>query len=203
MSEDWLDERIRRSAAEYHRPPAAPRDAMWEAIAAARERRRSRRPIAWAAWTVGIAATLVLGIGIGRWTDRRPGPATPAVTAPGLAYRVAAAQYLTRTEALLTGFQVESRGSVARGDGQFAAQAADLLATTRLMLDSPAAQDIRLKSLLEDLELVLAQIAQLPQGGDREDMRLINQGLDQHSVLLRLRTTLPAVPLPLRTQGAL
>jgi len=116
---------------------------------------------------------------------------------------VAAAQYLTRTEALLTGFQVESRGSVARGDGQFAAQAADLLATTRLMLDSPAAQDIRLKGLLEDLELVLAQIAQLPQGGDREDMRLINQGLDQHSVLLRLRTTLPAVPVPLRTQGAL
>ncbi len=203
MREDWLDERIRMAAAEYHRPPAAPRDAMWEAIAAARQRRRSRRPVAWAAWTVGIAATLVLGIGIGRWTDRRPGTATPAVTAPGLAYRVAAAQYLTRTEALLTGFQVESRGSVARGDGQFAAQAADLLATTRLMLDSPAAQDIRLKGLLEDLELVLAQIAQLPQGGDREDMRLINQGLDQHSVLLRLRTTLPAVPVPLRTQGAL
>ena len=203
MPEDWLAERIRRAAAEYHRPPAAPRDAMWQAIAAARQRRRARRPVAWAAWTVGIAATLVLGIGIGRWTDRRPGPATPAVTAPGLAYRVAAAQYLTRTEALLTGFQVESRGSVARGDGQFAAQAADLLATTRLMLDSPAAQDIRLKGLLEDLELVLAQIAQLPQGGDREDMRLINQGLDQHSVLLRLRTTLPAVPVPLRTQGAL
>jgi len=203
MREDWLDERIRMAAAEYHRPPAAPRDAMWEVIAAARQRRRSRRPVAWAAWTVGIAATLVLGIGIGRWTDRRPGTATPAVTAPGLAYRVAAAQYLTRTEALLTGFQVESRGSVARGDGQFAAQAADLLATTRLMLDSPAAQDIRLKGLLEDLELVLAQIAQLPQGGDREDMRLINQGLDQHSVLLRLRTTLPAVPVPLRTQGAL
>ncbi len=203
MPEDWLDERIRRAAAEYHRPPVAPRDAMWQAITAARQRRRARRPVAWAAWTVGIAATLVLGIGIGRWTDRRPGPATPAVTAPGLAYRVAAAQYLTRTEALLTGFQVESRGSVARGDGQFAAQAADLRATTRLMLDSPAGQDIRLKGLLEDLELVLAQIAQLSYGGDREDVRLINQGLDQHSVLLRLRTTLPAVPVPLRTQGAL
>src|SRR5437588_10584145 len=35
-------------------------------------------------------------------------------------------------------------------------RSSDLLGTTRLMLDSPAAQDGRLKGLLEDLELVLA-----------------------------------------------
>src|SRR2546426_3260519 len=56
------------------------------------------------------------------------------------------------------------------------------LTTTRLMLDSPAARDPRLKSLLEDLELVLAQIAQLSSRGEREDVQLINQGLDQRSV---------------------
>ena len=71
------------------------------------------------------------------------------------------------------------------------------------MLDSPAAQDARLKGLLEDLELVLAQIAQLPSSGDREGVRSINQGLDQRSVLLRLRTANPAGPGPVRTQGAL
>jgi len=73
------------------------------------------------------------------------------------------------------------------------------------MLDSPAAQDARLKGLLEDLELVLAQISQLPSGGggDREDVQSINQGLDQRSVLLRLRTANPAGPGPVRTQGAL
>src|SRR2546430_14549140 len=86
---------------------------------------------------------------------------------------------------------------------QFSRQARDLLATTRLMLDSPAAKDARLKGLLEDLELVLAQIAQLPASGDREDVQSINQGLDQRSVLLRLRTANPAGPGPVRTQGAL
>src|SRR6266702_5415720 len=75
--------------------------------------------------------------------------------------------------------------------------------TTRLMLDSPAANDARLKSLLEDLELLLAQIAQLPASGDREDVQLINQGLEQRSVLLRLRTANPAGPGPVRAQGAL
>ena len=114
---------------------------------------------------------------------------------------MAAAQYLSRTEALLTGFRSEAR--TGRIDLQFAGQARDLLTTTRLMLDSPAAADPRLKSLLEDLELVLAQIAQVPQGSDRADLQLINQGLEQRSVLLRLRTANPAGPGPVRAQGAL
>jgi hypothetical protein len=114
---------------------------------------------------------------------------------------VAAAQYLSRTETLLTGFRTEARAGMP--DAQFAAQARDLLATTRLMLDSPASQDARLKSLLEDLELVLAQISQLPARGDSEGVQLINQGLEQRSVLLRLRSAVPAGPGPVRTQGAL
>ena len=73
----------------------------------------------------------------------------------------------------------------------------------RLMLGSPAARDARLKGLLEDLELVLAQIAQLPASSDRDDVQSINQGLEQRSVLLRLRTANPAGPGPVRTQGAL
>jgi hypothetical protein len=86
---------------------------------------------------------------------------------------------------------------------QFARQARDLLGTTRLILDCPAGQDPRLKGLLEDLEGVLAQIAQLPARGDREDVQLINQGLEQRNVLLRLRTANPSGPGPVRSQGAL
>ncbi len=71
------------------------------------------------------------------------------------------------------------------------------------MLDSPAARDVRLKGLLEDLELVLAQIAQLPASGDREGVQLITQGLEQRSVLLRLRTASPSGLGAARTQGAL
>jgi len=70
------------------------------------------------------------------------------------------------------------------------------------MMDSPAARDPRLKSLLEDLEVVLAQIAQVPAGRAGEDVDLITQGIEQRSVLLRLQTAVPAGP-GARAQGAL
>ncbi|HEX9578806.1 MAG TPA: hypothetical protein VF993_13720, partial [Myxococcales bacterium] len=188
--------------------PATPREELWARIAAARDARRRRtlalRP--WLRWGVGIAAVLVIGIGIGRWTARGTRGGSPAVAAgdqASLAYRVAAAQYLNRTEALLTGFRTEAGAGGGAPDAQFAAQARELLATTRLMLDSPAANDPRLKGLLDDLELVLAQIAQLRSSGDREDVQLIQQGLEQRSVLLRLRSAIPAGPGPVRTQGVL
>ena len=210
MTEHRFEERLRQAAQDYHRPPATPREELWRRIEAARAARRRRVSGFRSAlrWGMGIAAVLALGIGIGRWSaheresSRSPALATGAEQAPTLAYRVAAAQHLTRTEALLTGFRTETR---ARGapTAQFSTQARDLLATTRLLLDSPAAQDTRLKSLLEDLELVLAQIAQLRATGDREDVQSINHGLDQRSVMLRLRTANPAGPGPVRTQGAL
>jgi hypothetical protein len=212
MMDDRFEERLREAAQDYHRPPDPPREEMWRRIAAARAARKRQVIVLRPAlrWGVGIAAVLALGVAIGRWSVRGgESPSSPTVAAgtyqaPTLAYRVAAAQYLTRTEALLTGFRAESRRPSVPA-AQFATQARDLLATTRLILDSPAAADTRLKGLLEDLELVLAQIAQLPSGGggDREDVQSINQGLDQRSVLLRLRTANPAGPGPVRTQGAL
>ena len=208
MTGDRFERLVRDAAQDYHRPPETPREEMWRRIVAARARRRQHVLVqhGWLHWGLGIAAVLALGIGIGRWTARGPqGAETTAGRVPNepgtLAYRVAAAQYLSRTEALLTGFRTEARPSTP--DAQFAAQARDLLTTTRLMLDSPAARDDRLKALLEDLELVLAQIAQLPAGGDKEDVQLITQGLDERSVLLRLRTAIPAGPGPVRMQGAL
>jgi hypothetical protein len=152
---------------------------------------------------VGIAAVLALGIAIGRFSagsGTADGRASDRDS--GLAYRLAAAQYLTRTETLLTGFRTETRAGEPAAT-QFAAQARDLLGTTRLMLDSPAAADVRLRALLEDLELVLAQIAQLPARGDREDLQVITHALEQRSVLLRLRSASSPAPDPGRAQGAL
>jgi hypothetical protein len=209
MTDDRFERMLREAAQDYHRPPATPREEIWHRIAAERAARRRRaialRPLL--RWGVGIAAVLVLGVAIGRWSVGGPDAgrttaASRADRAPTLAYRVAAAQYLTRTEALLTGFRAQTQSSGVP-IAQLSAQARDLLSTTRLMLDSPAAKDARLKSLLEDLELVLAEIAQLPANGDREDVQQINQGLAQRSVLLRLRTANPAGPGPVRTQGAL
>ena len=181
---------------------------MWKRIEEARRNQHVIEIRPWMRWALAAAAVLVIGIGIGRWTAHPPGANAPVVASADsvrsdVAYQVAAQQYLTRTEVLLTDFRAQSaRGQL---DPQFVAAARDLLTTTRLMLDSPAANDPRLQPLLEDLELVLAQITQLPaEPGRKNEMDLINQGLNQHSVLTRLRTATPAIPagpVPVRAQG--
>ena len=203
--DDRLRERLLDAARDYHAPRPTPREEMWTAIVAERQRRRAaRRVTVPLRWGLALAAVLVLGIAIGRQTMTGRGPSASGATGvpSDVAYQVAAAQYLSRTEVLLTDFRATSRSG--RLDPQFLAAARDLLATTRLMLDSPAAHDPHLKNLLEDLELVLAQITQLPtEPGRKNEMDLINRGMDQHSVLSRLRTATPAGPAPTRAQGAL
>lgn len=201
MTGDRFEERLQEAARDYHVPPATPRDEMWQAIAARRaaERRGAVRP--WMRWGVGVAAILVLGIAIGRFTAPTRdvavvvnGAADPGTS--GTIYRVAATQYLSRTEAFLTGFRADAgRG---RLDAGFRASARELLTATRLLLDSPAGDDVRLRALLEDLELVLAQVARYERG---DDTQFIDQGLDQRGVLLRLRAEIPAGPSG--AQGAL
>jgi len=201
--EDKFAEWLQHAAKTYHAPRPTPRDEMWTRIEAARIRRV--RP--WMRWTLAAAAVLLLGIGIGRWTaqQRTGGPAgTPVASADtssrDMVYQVAATQYLSRTETFLTGFRADLRAG--RADTRFPGQARDLLTTTRLLLDSPAADDPRMRGLLEDLELVLVQISQLPAARQRHDTDLITQGMDQRSVLPKLRSAIPAGPVPVRTQGA-
>lgn len=199
----WLREQSRS----YNAPRGTPREEMWARI---QDARRATPVIAlrpWARWALAAAAMLVLGIGIGRWTATdQDGPAAGAVAAngaslanPDVAYSVAATEYLSRTEAFLTGFRADLR------DGQlsprFGGQARELLSTTRLMLDSPAADNPRLRLLLQDLELVLVQIAQLEGGDASPDADLITQGMDQSSVLPKLRSAIPAGPVPVRIEG--
>ncbi len=121
-------------------------------------------------------------------------PATNGRAANGSIYRFAAAQTLGQAELLLTSFRAETRarGSV---DPQVAEWAGDVLASTRLLLDSPAGRDPKTRALLEDVELVLAQIVQLraaPAGAARGDADLIDHALQQRDLLPRLRTAMPA-----------
>ena len=202
MSDDRFEKLLRDAARDYHRPPETPRDEIWVAIEMERRRRPASRVLGlrppWR-WGLGMAAVLLLGVAIGWWLrppKQTMGPLLPPTAAAGaagdVAYQLAAAQYLNRIEALLTGFRADTRSG--RLDMQFVAQARELLSSTRLLLESPAGQDARLKPLLEDLELVLAQIALLPAMRDRADVELINQGIDQRNVLTRLRTAIPASP---------
>lgn len=204
--EHWLKESVKS----YHSPLPTPREEMWKRIESARSQRRVVALRPWLRWAVAAAAVLVVGIGIGRWSVQQRAAGTPSVVASAdtarqdVAYELAAQQYLSRTEVLLTDFRAQSAGG--QIDPQFVASARDLLATTRLMLDSPAARDQRLRSLLEDLELVLAQITQLTaEPGRKTEMDFINQGMNQRSVLTRLRTATPAGPGAgsMRAEGAL
>jgi hypothetical protein len=222
MLDDRLDDLLRDTAREYNEPPETPRDAMWERIVAERAEKtektektetsvtplrplRHLRPLRWAA---GIAALLALGIGLGRLSVPAPAPVAapvPVATQPvprssAAAYQLTTTEHLSQSEAFLTLFRASLRGN--GGNEQLAAATArQLLATNRLLLDSPAAKDGKTRLLLQDLELVLAEIAQLSPQSRSRDLDLITQGLERGGVMSRLRTAVPSGPST--TQGAL
>lgn len=89
MSDDKFEEFLQREARGYNAPPpSVPRDEMWRAISAARGSRpggvtpiTSRKPrLRYTPW-IGMAATLLVGIGIGRFALQRGGESGPVVTA--------------------------------------------------------------------------------------------------------------------------
>jgi hypothetical protein len=201
--EDFVKARIQ----ELDPLPHIPREEMWVRIEAARRFRRPRGPALprWTRWAVGLAAMLAVGIGIGRFSaswgtsssDDQAAVITQdpegAASGTALAYRVAALQELGRAEVLLTSV---STGTV---DPQVAEWARDLLISTQLLLDSPAARDPRLAQLLEDVELLLVQIASSAKTIDQTELNLIQRGIEQTDVLPRLRATLPAGSTPAGT----
>jgi hypothetical protein len=223
MLDDRFDDLLRDSASEYNNPPETPREEMWAAIRAERAEKtektektekgpdwilpfrplRHLRPFRLAA---GIAALLALGIGLGRLTLKKPEPvpapvsvATETPRTRGTAYQIATTEHLSQSEAFLTLFRASLRSG---GNERLAsATARQLLATNRLLLDSPAAGDAKTRLLLQDLELVLAEIAQLSPQPRPRDLDLITDGLEQGGVLSRLRTAVPSGASS--TQGAL
>jgi hypothetical protein len=208
MLDDRLDDQLRDAAKDYNDPPETPRDAIWERIVAERaERSKPPRPLRPLRWAAGIAAVLALGIGLGRLSINTAPPVTapaPVATATtprvsNAAYQVATAEHLSQSEAFLTLFRASVRQG---GNEQLAsATARQLLATNRLLLDSPAANDGKTRLLLQDLELVLAEIAQLALQPRSRDLDLITEGLERGGVMSRLRTAVPSGPST--TQGAL
>jgi hypothetical protein len=207
MTDDQLDERIRGAAREYNAPPQTPREEMWARIAASRPGRVAEPRVIplrrwrwrWAGLAAAAAAILAVGVGIGRVSVAPEVSVWEAPSTKGTAYRLAAQEHLGQSEAFLTLFRASLRQP---GDHRLAAASArQLLATNRLLLDSPAAVDPKTRLLLEDLELVLAEIAQLSPSSRAEDLELIREGIEQGDVMPRLRTAVPAGSAP--TQGVL
>ena len=124
-----------------------------------------------------ITATLVIGIGLGRFSTTTKHDATPATqtvaaigsvapvrsdTSFDAPYNVEASQYLGQTAALLIALPSETRSG--HPDDKFVGRGGGSADATRLLLDSPAANDNQMRALLEDLELVLAQVVRLQNG---------------------------------------
>ena len=170
----------------------------------------SRRGEVWI-WPTAIAAALLIGVGVDRYVLTSPSRTThvasvPARTSPGTnnndsassdpsrLYHVAAVQTLTQAEALLTAYRstdMATRNPAAAK--QLRAWGREVLSSTRLLLDSPAGDDPQLRSLLDDVELVLVQIIRLSGSPpDSTERALINGAMRDHDLLPRIRTAVPA-----------
>lgn len=195
MTEERFGQQVGGMIREFDPVPDTPVEEIWMGVQAARRNRRPQ-PLAWRrpslVWALSVAATLVLGIAIGRSWTPQPGTMTTdsLASASGAEleappeFRMAAADYLASTQALLTAFPSGAR----EGRGQeVAAWARQLLLDTRLLMDSPAAVDPQLHPLLSDLELVLAQIAAIRVEDEPSEIELIEDGIQQNRVLARLR----------------
>ena len=204
MNEDEkFNEYLHEMLDEMPAVPETPREAMWARIDEQRRERRgqatrfrrSRHPLVWG---IGLAAMLAIGIGLGRVSlgangedGTSPTAAAPAADDPALLpYRLAAQQHLTRSEALLTAYV---RDVQAGRTQEVARWAQDLLTNTRLLRDSPAAQDPETARLLDDLELHLAQIANLS-GSASGELEMIQDGIERNNMLLRLRAQTASNP---------
>jgi hypothetical protein len=209
MIEDRFEEFVRRAAQDYHRPPETPREAMWARIVAERQKRRQwrerRQPGVWARWGLAAAAVLALGIVIGRSTVPVRQARAPVAGASSVgniiptAFEVAATDHLRQVETFLTVFRSEAQGPIDHPTGM----ARELLQNTRLLMDSPAGKDPRLAALLEDIEIVLAQIATFSGNHDRTDLQLIDQGIEQRGLLMKLRAAVPATLGVASAQGVM
>lgn len=208
--EEPMDDKLRALAGEVNPPPATPRDAMWERIQAARKAAAPAKDadvlpfkprVRWTTPAVrvalGIAAILLVGIGIGRLTV--PGAPVAGTTGPvtaaqpgrereNVATSLVASQHFSRVESFLTEFNSRP------GDSTFSGEAKSLLVTTRLLLDSKRVTDPRTRKLLDDLEMVLIQIATLDAKHRPQDLDFITEDLTQNHLRTRLRNAVPASP---------
>jgi hypothetical protein len=132
-----------------------------------------------------------------RVSAQRPGPelpaadrAAPASAAPRDLYRLASQQMLGQAEALLAHYRADRAAE--RIDPAVGRWARDVLTSTRLLLDSPASDDPEMRSLLQDLELVLAQIVQRTGQPDPLEDEMIDRTIEDRDLLPRLRGAVPA-----------
>lgn len=195
MNDEHLDRLLERAGPAYRPPPVPDLEALWSGIEALRRPRQTRTTAWWATRVAGVAAVLALTFTLGRVSARDGDTATPLAADATVPYlpveqpvTSVTTELLGQTVVLLASLPEERSDTLP--DRRFTQQAVSLLTTTRVLLDSPAAtNNPKLHTLLEDLELVLAQIARLQQGGQsRVELELITEALQQQDLVPRIRS---------------
>ena len=189
----------------YHAPGETPKEAMWDVIQRGVEAAsgddvidltavRNARPVrTYLAWAAAAAAVLVMGVGIGRMTSPVGSdlPVANASDGEETSLRFAAAEHFGRTESLLTMVRADARQG--RIDPMTSTWARGLLVQTRLLIDNGSGAEPAMEELLEDLELVLAQIVGLAESGlvegdrTRMELELAVRGVEERELLPRLQ----------------
>ncbi|MEO8622131.1 MAG: hypothetical protein ABI625_13760 [bacterium] len=210
-----FDEFLRQGAKDYKTSVAPPADAIWSAIEAdvakaiapkSKSRsfaalRMTAGPLRTTTWIgLGLAATLVIGVGVGRWTARTsntPAPiaararTTTADSAGNNSHaRAVTLDHLADAEVFLTSVRAELKSG--QTDTERAERSRDLLVRTRVLLGSSRNRTPEVERLLEDLELLLAEIAVLPQSHSSLDRTLLDESMRSGNIIPRIRATLPA-----------
>ena len=220
MTNDRFEEFLKVHGDGYNRPPTTPKDAIWSAIEGAlveegtpseadvvslasagskKQASTHRWQQGWGVWVAAAAAAvLVVGVGIGRMSVTPPAGSVLEVAispeAQARSMRSVAVDYLTRTESLLTMVSSDARAGTV--DAEMAQWGRRLLLQTRLLMDSPVVEDPVIRQLLDDLELILIQVAGLSSAGpdsahDREELEMITEGLADQDMMLRIRSAIP------------
>ena len=173
----------------------AHREAMWEVVSRswaqqAAQRRRRRVAAAWGGAGFALAATLAVGILIGRSFTGPTAVNQSVAETPrrGLptAYRVAVGEHFKEAEIVLALFAAEADAGVDLSDA-----ARNLAGTTRLLIDSRAGEDPEVRRMLLEIEVLLVQIAELVDERDAAERQVVREGLEDTAVLPRLRQMIP------------
>ena len=194
MEDHELDQLLEGARESYNVPPEPAVEALWQRIDAeafvtgAPVRRGAEWRIAWRL----AAASLVFGVVAGRWTagvgaapSAEPAMASAVLPVSG-PYQQTTEELLSRSVVLLSALRSsDASGALA---AQMSAQATRMLGTTRLLLDSPAASDPRMHTLLLDLEMTLAQVARLQPARGTTELTLINEAVVERDMVPRIRS---------------
>ncbi|HEX3927947.1 MAG TPA: hypothetical protein VHW65_08110 [Gemmatimonadales bacterium] len=203
LDDRQLDALLEDARQTWRVPPVPPLDAMWTGVADQLATPVRAAP-GWRVVGLAAAAALMVGVVGGRVSathsaavaarvSRTSATALPALPAASDdPNQRTMGELLGRTAVLLAALPGDSTRTV---DPAMTHESEKLLTQTRLLLDSPVASDPRLRNLLLDLELVLAQVARIEPQRRTDDMVLIQAALDDRDIVPRLRSAVADLSL--------